>query len=134
MIFQKLIEKMAYKIGVLKGEEVMQVKPKYKLGQKIILLDTDYMDGKYDYGYITGIRVKRSYSSAGIFQWGGLSVLECERNGYLETYIKYCDEVVYEVIREIHTTKGTSLTRDVMEDKIVPYNKENKIKYIKAEF
>ncbi|MBQ6816873.1 MAG: hypothetical protein IJO27_00405 [Bacilli bacterium] len=112
----------------------MRIKPKYKLGQKVILLDTGYGDKKFDYGYITGIRIKRSYNSAGIFQWGGLSVLECEANGYLETYMKYCDEVVYEVIREIHTTKSTTLTRDVLESKIVPYNKENKNKYIKEEF
>ena len=112
----------------------MLVKPKYKLGQKVILLDTGYVDKKFDYGYITGIKIKRSYNSAGIFQFGGLSILDCERNGYLETYINNCDEVVYDVIREVHTTKSTEITRDVMEDKIVSYNKENKIKYIKAEF
>lgn len=63
-----------------------------------------------------------------------ITLLECEANGYLETYMKYCDEVVYEVIREIHTTKGTTLTKDILEIKIVPYDKENKDKYIKEEF
>lgn len=112
----------------------MNVKPKFKLGQKVILLDTNYVDNKFDYGCIIGIKIKRSYTSAGLFQFGGLSMFECEKNGYPETYINHCDEVVYEVIREIHTTKSIERTKDITEDKIIPYNKENKSKYIKAEF
>lgn len=108
----------------------MNVKPKYKVGQKVIVMDKGYIDGKNDYGYIVSVKVRRSYESAGIFQWGGLSIPECERNGYVDTYINNCNEVVYDVIREIHTTKSTTLTREVMEDRIVPYNKENVKKYM----
>ena len=52
----------------------MNIKPKYKLGQKVIIVDRGYVDGKSDVGYITGIEVRRSYNSAGIFQFGGLSI------------------------------------------------------------
>ena len=45
----------------------MNIKPKYKLGQKVILLDRHYRDGKSDVGYIVGIEIRRSYNSAGIF-------------------------------------------------------------------
>lgn len=107
----------------------MKVKPKYRLGQKVIIVDKRYVDGKSDVGYIIGIEVRRSYSSAGIFQWGGLSVLECERDGYLETYMNNLDEVVYHVIRTIHTTGDTGRTEEVLEDKLVPYNKENVKRY-----
>ena len=108
----------------------MKVKPKYKLGQKVIIVDKGYVDGKSDVGYIIGMEVRRSYSSAGIFQWGGLSALECERNGYLETYMNNVDEVVYHVLRTIHTTGNTERTREVSEDKLVSYNKENVKKYV----
>ena len=57
----------------------MNIKPKYKLGQKVILLDRHYRDGKSDVGYIVGIEIRRSYNSAGIFQFGGLSILDCEK-------------------------------------------------------
>jgi hypothetical protein len=76
------------------------------------------------------MEVRRSYNSAGIFQWGGLSVLECERNGYLETYMNNVDEVVYHVIRTVHTTGNTERTKEVLESKLVPYNKENVKKYV----
>jgi hypothetical protein len=76
------------------------------------------------------MEVRRSYNSAGIFQFGGLSVLDCERDGYLETYMNNVDEVVYHVIRVIHTTDNTERTRDLTEDKLVPYNKENVKKYV----
>jgi hypothetical protein len=76
------------------------------------------------------MEVRRSYNSAGIFQFGGLSVLDCERDGYLETYMNNVDEVVYHVIRTIHTTGNTGRTREVLEEKIVPYNKENVKKYV----
>ena len=108
----------------------MNVKPKYKLGQKVIIVDKGYVDGKSDVGYIIGMEVRRSYNSAGIFQFGGLSVLDCERDGYLETYMNNVDEVVYHVIRTIHTTDNTERTRDLTEDKLVPYNKENVKKYV----
>ena len=108
----------------------MKVKPKYRLGQKVIIVDKGYVDGKSDVGDIIGMEVRRSYSSAGIFQWGGLSALECERNGYLETYMNNVDEVVYHVIRTIHTTGDTAKTKEVLEDKLVPYNKENVKKYV----
>ena len=109
----------------------MNVKPKYKLGQKVIIVDKGYADGKSDVGYIVGMEVRRSYNSAGIFQFGGLSILDCERNGYLETYMKNVDEVVYHVIRTIHTTGATERTEEVAEDKLVPYNKENANKYVR---
>ena len=108
----------------------MNVKPKYKLGQKVIIVDKDYADGKSDIGYIVGIEVRRSYNSAGIFQFGGLSILDCEKNGYLETYMNNVDEVVYHVIRTIHTTGNTEKTKEVLEDRLVPYNKENIKKYV----
>jgi hypothetical protein len=108
----------------------MNVKPKYKLGQKVIIVDKGYVDGKSDVGYIIGIEVRRSYNSAGIFQFGGLSVLDCERDGYLETYMNNVDEVVYHVIRVIHTTGNTGRTKEVLESKLVPYNKENVKKYV----
>ena len=108
----------------------MNVKPKYKLGQKVIIVDKCYADGKSDVGYIVGMEVRRSYSSAGIFQFGGLSILDCEKNGYLETYMKNVDEVVYHVIRTIHTTGNTERTKEVLEDRLVPYNKENVKKYV----
>lgn len=108
----------------------MNVKPKYKIGQKVIIVDKGYVDGKSDVGYIIGMEVRRSYNSAGIFQFGGLSVLDCERDGYLETYMNNVDEVVYHVIRTIHTTDNTERTRDLTEDKLVPYNKENVKKYV----
>ena len=109
----------------------MNIKPKYKLGQKVIIVDRHYPDGKSDVGYITGIEVRRSYNSAGIFQFGGLSILDCEKNGYLETYMNNVDEVVYHVIRTIHTTGNTERTREVLEDKLVPYNEENAKKYVR---
>ena len=108
----------------------MKVKPKYKLGQKVIIVDRGYVDGKSDVGYITGIEVRRSYNSAGIFQFGGLSILECEMNGYLETYMNSVDEVVYHVIRTAHSTGDTERTREILEYKLVPYNKENAKKYV----
>lgn len=108
----------------------MNIKPKYKLGQKVIIVDGHYLDGKSDVGYITGIEVRRSYNSAGIFQFGGLSILDCEKDGYLETYMNNVNEVVYHVIRTIHTTGNTERTREVLEDKLVPYNKENAKKYV----
>ena len=108
----------------------MNIKPKYKLGQKVIIVDKGYVDGKSDVGYIIGMEVRRSYNSAGIFRFGGLSVLDCERDGYLETYMNNVDEVVYHVIRVIHTTGNTDRTRSLTEDKLVPYNKENVKKYI----
>ena len=40
------------------------------------------------------------------------------------------DEVVYHVIRTIHTTGNTERTKEVLEDKLVPYNKENTKKYV----
>ena len=106
----------------------MNVKPKYKLGQKVIIVDKGYVDGKSDVGYIVGMEVRRSYNSAGIFQFGGLSISECERN--LETYMNNVDEVVYHVIRTIHTTGNIERTKEVLEDKLVPYNKENVKKYV----
>ena len=108
----------------------MNVKPKYKLGQKVIIVDKGYIDGKSDVGYIVDMEVRRSYDSAGMFQFGGLSISECERNGYLETYMKNVDEVVYHVIRTIHTTGNTERTKEVLEDRLVPYNKENVKKYV----
>ena len=108
----------------------MNVKPRYKLGQKVIIVDKGYADGKSDVGYIVGMEVRRSYNSAGMFQFGGLSISECERNGYLETYMKNVDEVVYHVIRTIHTTGNTERTKEVLEDRLVPYNKENVKKYV----
>ena len=109
----------------------MNVKPKYKLGQKVIIVDKSYADGKSDVGYIVGMEVRRSYNSAGIFQFGGLSILNYEKNGYLETYMKNVDEVVYHVIRTIHTTGNTERTKEVLEDRLVPYNKENVQKYVR---
>ena len=108
----------------------MKVKPKYKLGQKVIIVDKGYVDGKSDVGYITGIEVRRSYDSAGIFQFGGLSILECEMNGYVETYMNNVDEVIYHVIRTVHSTGDTERTREILESKLVPYNKENAEKYM----
>ena len=108
----------------------MNVKPKYKLGQKVIIVDKCYADGKSDIGYIVGMEVRRSYNSAGIFPFGELSILDCEKNGYLETYMKNVDEVVYHVIRTIHTTGNTERTKEVLEDKLIPYNKENVQKYV----
>lgn len=108
----------------------MLVKPKYKLGQKVIIVDKGYVDGKSDVGYIIGMEVRRSYNSAGIFQFGGLSVLDCERDGYLETYMNNVDEVVYHVIRTVHTTGNTERTKEVPEDKLVSYSKENVKKYV----
>lgn len=109
----------------------MKVKPKYKLGQKVIIVDKSYVDGKSDVGYITGVEVRRSYNSAGLFQLGGLSMLDCETNGYLETYMKNIDEVVYQVTRIIHTTGNMERTREVLEDELVSYNKENVKKYVR---
>ena len=109
----------------------MKVKPKYKLGQKVIIVDKSYVDGKSDVGYITGVKVRRSYNSAGLFQLGGLSMLDCERNGYLETYMKNIDEVVYQVTRIIHTTGNMERTREVLEDELVSYNKENVKEYVR---
>ena len=109
----------------------MRVKPKFRLGQKVIIVDKGYVDGKSDVGYIVGMEVRRSYNSAGVFQFGGLSISECERNGYLETYMNNVDEVVYHVIRTIHTTSATERTKEVAEDKLVPYNKENANKYVR---
>lgn len=109
----------------------MRVKPKFRLGQKVIIVDKGYVDGKSDVGYITGMEVRRSYNSAGIFQSGGLSVFECKKNGYLKTYMNNVDEVVYHIIRTIHTTGATERTREVAEDKLVPYNKENANKYVR---
>ena len=107
----------------------MRVKPKFRLGQKVIIVDKGYADGKSDVGYIVGMEVRRSYNSAGMFQFGGLSIADCERNGYLETYMKNVDEAVYHVIRTIHTTGATERTKEVAEDRLVPYNKENANKY-----
>ena len=73
---------------------------------------------------------RRSYNSAGMFQLGGLSRSECARYGYLETYMKNVDEVVYHVIRTVHTTGNTERTKEVLEDRLVPYNKENVKKYV----
>ena len=108
----------------------MNIKPKYKLGQKVIIVDKGYVDGKSDVGYITGIEVRRSYGSAGIFQFGGLSILECEMNGYVETYMNNVNEVVYHVIRTVHSTGDTERTREILESKLVLYNKENAKKYV----
>ena len=112
----------------------MKVKPKYKLGQKVILVDRHYFDGKSDVGYIVGIEIRRSYDSAGIFQLGGLNIAECEKNGYLETYMKHVDVVLYHVIRAVHTSHTNSnnieMAREVSEDKLVPYNKENAKNYV----
>lgn len=107
----------------------MRAKPKFRFGQKVIIADKGYADGKSDVGYIVGMEVRRSYSSAGVFQFGGLSISECERNGYLETYMNNVDEVVYHVIRTIHTTGATERTKEVAEDKLVLYTKENANKY-----
>ena len=109
----------------------MNIKPKYKLGQKVILLDRHYRDGKSDVGYITGIEIRRSYNSAGIFQFGGLNLVECEMNGFLETYMNNVDEVVYHLIRTVHSTGDTERTREILESKLVPYNKENAKKYVR---
>lgn len=111
----------------------MKVKPKYKVGKKVILL-IEKNDGYCDIGYITGIKVKRSYGSAGLLQFGGLSLLECMTNGYLKTYIDNCDEVLYEVTYENHTNENVYVKKDVLEEDIVPFNKENKSKYIKGRF
>ena len=108
----------------------MKVKTKYKLGKKVIIVDKGYADGKSDVGYIIGMEVRRSYNSAGIFQFGGLSILDCEKNGYLETYMNNVDEVVYHVIRTIHTTGNPERTKEELEDKLVSYNKENVQKYV----
>ena len=112
----------------------MNVKPKYKLGQKVIIVDKGYADGKSDVGYIVGMEVRRSYNSAGIFQFGGLSILDCEKNGYLETYMNNVDEVVYHVLRAVHTSHNNSnnieKAKEVSEDKLVPYNKENAKNYV----
>ena len=112
----------------------MKIKPKYKLGQKVSIEDRHYFDGKSDVGYIVGIEIRRSYESAGIFQMGGLSILECEKNGYLETYMNNVDVVVYHVIRAVHTSHNNSnnieKVKEVTEDKLVPYNKENAKNYV----
>lgn len=108
----------------------MNIKPKYKLGQKVIIVDKGYTDGKSDVGYIIGLEVRRSYNSAGIFQFGGLNMLDCEINGYLETYMKNVDEVVYHVIRTIHTTGNIEITKEVLESELVSYNRENAKKYV----
>ena len=57
----------------------MKIKPKYKLGQKVIIVDRHYFDGKSDVGYIVGIEISRSYDSAGLFQLSGLNRAECEK-------------------------------------------------------
>ena len=44
--------------------------------------------------------------------------------------MKNVDEVVYHVIRTIHTTGNTERTKEVLEDRLVPYNKENVKKYV----
>ena len=112
----------------------MNIKPKYKLGQKVIIVDRHYFDGKSDVGYIVGIEIRRSYDSAGLFQLGGLNIAECERNGYLETYMNNVDVVVYHVIRAVHTSHNNSnnieKVKEVTEDKLVPYNKENAKNYV----
>ena len=110
----------------------MQVKPKFRLGQKVIFLGSEYHDGKYDIGYIVGISVQHSYSSCGIFQTGGLSVFEIGRKGVLKTYVDHIDEVQYEVMHQIHTGKNKDRCKKevhVDETEIVSYNAENKKKY-----
>ena len=111
----------------------MNIKPKYKLGQKVIIVDRHYFDGKSDVGYIVGIEIRRSYDSAGLFQLGGLNIAECEKNGYLETYMNHVDEVVYHVLRVVHTShtnNNIERTKEILESKLVPYNKENVKKYV----
>lgn len=100
------------------------IKPKYKLGQKILLANRNYWDHKNDTGYICGIEIRRSYNSAGLFQSGGLSTLKIERKGYIETWLDSCDEVVYKVIYTIHTTGSTATKNDVSECDIIPYTEE----------
>lgn len=115
----------------------MLVKPKYRLGQKVILLKTKYVDGKYDVGYVVGISVSRSYQSAGIFQTGGLSCYETERKGLLNNYVDHIDNVVYEVVHQLHTIEWRQECRrekNVLESEIAPYTKENRLTYPVAEY
>lgn len=110
----------------------MRVKPKFRLGQKIIFLGSKYQDGKYDVGYVVGISIQRSYSSCGMFQNGGLSMLEISMKGLLKTYVDHIDEVQYEVLHQIHTRKDKDTCKKetrVSETEIVSYNTENKKKY-----
>jgi hypothetical protein len=110
----------------------MRVKPKFRLGQKVIFLKSKYFDGKYDIGYVVGISVKRSYSSCGMFQNGGLSTFEIHSKGLLKTYVDNIDEACYEVIHQLHTRKDHAICKKdsyVNENEIVPYTVENKKKY-----
>lgn len=110
----------------------MLVKPKYRLGQKVILLKTKYVDGKYDVGYVVGISVNRSYKSAGIFQTGGLSCYENNRKGLAKNYVDHIDNVVYEVVHQLHTIEQRQeflREKNVPESEIVPYTKENLLAY-----
>lgn len=114
----------------------MQVKPKFKLGQKVIFIKSKYNDGKYDVGFVVGISVKRSYKSCGIFQNGGLNCAENERKGLLKNYIDHIDYASYEVIHQIHTLAQQECRREqqVDESEIVPYTKENLLLYPVGEY
>lgn len=109
----------------------MRVKPKFKLGQKVIFLGSRYTDKKYDVGFIVGMSVKRSMRTAGIFQNGGLNCADNERKGLLKNYVDNIDYVSYEVIHQIHTLPYQECRREqqVDESEIVPYTKENLLLY-----
>lgn len=107
----------------------MLVKPKFRLGQKVIFIKSKYRDEKYDVGYVCGIEVKRSYGSAGIFQWGGLSYSETNRKGYAQTWIDHCDEAVYKIIHTIHTTGATRTETNILESELKAFTAENKKLY-----
>lgn len=109
----------------------MKVKPKFKIGQKVILINTHYTDKKYDVGFVVGVIVRRSMKTAGIFQGGGLSLLENKRKGLLQNYVDHIDCALYEVVHQIHTLpyQECKLEHNVEEFEIVPYNKENLLLY-----
>lgn len=96
----------------------MGYNPKYKLKQKVILYFKD-SDNSPVYGRIIGIRLRRSYKDAGLFQSGGMSTREIERKGFP---LAYCDNVTtcdYTVVFEINDRR---VIRDYNEEELIKNN------------
>jgi hypothetical protein len=79
----------------------MSYNPKFRLKQRVICYFTS-TENKPVYGRVIGIKLKRSYNVAGLFQSGGMSIREIESKGFPLAYCDNVDTCEYTVIFEIN--------------------------------
>ena len=92
-------------------------KPKFKIGQFVKY--SRQVDQENHRALVIGVKARRSYQKAGIFQFGGLSVF----GDALENYRNDLDEFTYEII--VQNNNGRHFVQDVAENDLKQIIKKN---------